>query len=474
LRESDVGQDARVHVLFATAELAPVAQVGGLGIAAAGLVDSLRALDVDVTVVLPDYADLPLADEELIALDVPDWAGPAAARTGVLDGVGPITLVRAWGTARPHPYQQPNGWGWPDNDRRFLSFSAAVGALTTRSKPDLLHLNDWHTAAALAFVEVPPPTVLTLHNLAHQGNTNSGWLLGLPYHRDAYFHDADCNPLVGGIRLADLVIAVSPTYAEEIRTPAGGMGVDDELRAKADRLVGIRNGIDESIWNPSMDAKLPRTYDWPHVDRKADAREAVEAELGLEPSPDPLVVVVSRLVVQKGIDLLVPSIPFFDHLPARLAVLGDGDEQLAGALAAAAAARAGRVAFRRGYDDGLAHLLFGAGDLLLMPSRFEPCGLAQMQAMRYGTIPVVTDVGGLHDTVTDADRHHKQGTGIVAPDASAPAVTDALHRGVRLVASHKRRRAAQRHGMRTDWSWLGPAHEHVVHYEELLSDRGAP
>ncbi len=462
-----------VHVLFATAELAPAAQVGGLGIAAAGLVGALRELGVEVTLVLPDYGGLPFTEHEVVELDAPEWAGPAVARRGEMAGVGAMTLVRAYGSERPHPYLQRNGIGWPDNDRRFFAFSIAVAALVRIVEPDVLHLNDWHTGATLAYVERPPPTVLTIHNLAHQGRTNPGWLAGLPFHPGAFQRDGDCNPLVGAIRLADLVIAVSPTYAQEIVTVAGGMGVDAELRGRGASLVGIRNGIDDAVWNPATDPHLPEPYDWPDVDPKAVAAGAVAATLGLPVEPSPLVVVVSRLVSQKGMDLVLAIVPLLATIPARLAVLGDGDEALADALVDAATAHPAHLAFRRGYDDGLAHLLFGAGDLLLMPSRFEPCGLAQMQAMRYGTLPVVTDVGGLHDTVVDLDVHPAEGTGIVAHEPSSAALVDGLHRGVRAVNARRSRRAAQRRGMKADWSWREPAREHVEHYEKLLSDRGS-
>jgi starch synthase len=469
-----VRQDAAVHVLFATAEFAPVVQVGGLGIAAAGLVDALRELGVDVTVVLPDYDGSITADQaDATILDVPPWAGPASARAVEIEGAGLITLVNSPEIVRPHPYLQPDGRGWPDNDGRFIAFSAAVAALARSKQADVLHLNDWHTSAALGFIERPPPTVLTIHNLAYQGRTNPGWLLGFPFHRAAFVRDGDCNPLVGAIRMAGRVIAVSPTYAEEIQTPEGGMGIDDELRARRGALVGIRNGIDETAWNPSTDAFLPTRYDWPHLGPKAVAAAAVSAEIGLPTGPGPLVVMVSRLVQQKGVDLLLPILPYLERLPTRLALLGDGDQNLADALTAAAKRHSDHLAFRRGYDERLSHLLFGAGDLLLMPSRFEPCGLAQMQAMRYGTLPIVTDVGGLHDTVIDLDVHPDEGTGIVAPEPSPVALMDAVHRGLRAIGDPKRYEAAQRRGMTTDWSWRAPAREHAELYEQLVRDRGS-
>ena len=463
-----------VHVLFATTELAPVAQVGGLAVAASGLVRALREMGVEVTVVLPDYGGAALEETDLVPLAVPAWAGPAVARHGVIDGVGQITLVKARGSERSHPYQQADGSGWPDNDRRFLAFSAAVAALCEIETPDVLHLNDWHTSATLAFLFPRPPAVLTIHNLAYQGRTNWGWLNGFPHFREAYYRDGDCNLLVGGLRLADAIIAVSPTYAREILTEEWGMGVEDVLQSREDRLVGILNGIDTAAWDPAADPHLPRNYDGTDLGGKDDARRSLMAELGLTDQGGPLVVVVSRLVEQKGVDLLLPLLDLLDRMPAQVALLGDGDQVLAQALQRAALLWPDRVAFRRGYDEALSHLLFAGGDLLAMPSRFEPCGLAQMQAMRYGTLPVVTDVGGLHDTVVDIDDQPDDGTGLVARTATPVALLDALHRGVRALGVPTRRQAMQRRGMTADWSWDGPARQHVALYQQLISERGSP
>ena len=466
-----IGQTGPMKVLFATAELAPLARVGGLAAAAAGLVEALRDLGVDVEVVLPDYFATPLEDETTVELDVPEWAGPAVARRGVAEGAGAVTLVRSWGIERPHPYVEPDGVGFPDNDRRFFGFCAGAASLSRILVPDVLHLNDWHTAATLAFLDERPPTVLTIHTLGYQGWANLGWLDGFPFHRGAFLFGNDCNPLAGGIRIADLVVTVSPTYAREIVTPEGGFGLDGELRRRGDELVGILNGIDTKIWDPATDPNLVAPYDAGDPSAKAASQAALCEELGLDDGPGPLVVIVTRLVDQKGIDLVVPALDLLPLLPARIAVLGDGDRSLAETLHAAAARQPERVAFRQGYDEGLAHRMFAGGDLLLMPSRFEPCGLAQMQAMRYGTPVIATDVGGLHDTVVDVDRAPTRGTGTVAAIADPLHVLDALHRAVRAYSNRPRRDAMRRRAMAIDWSWRSPALAHVAHYERLIADR---
>ena len=466
-----------MRVLFASAEFAPLARVGGLAAAAQGLADELRRQGVDLQVVLPDYYSTPLADERRQMLDVPEWAGPAVARTGTPRGaaaaLGEVTLISTWGIERPHPYVDSDGIGFADNDRRFFGFSAAVAALCTATQPDVLHLNDWHCAAALAYIAAPPPVVLTIHTLGYQGTTNSGWLHGFPHHADRFRVGDACNPLAGAIRLADLVVTVSPTYAREILTPHGGFGLDGELRDRGSDVVGILNGIDTTMWNPAADPALPVGYAHGSMEGKAVAHAALCAELGLSTGPGPLMVVVTRLADQKGIDLLLPALHLLPTMPARLAILGDGDQRLADQLRAAADASPTTVAFHRGYDEGLAHRLFAGGDLFVMPSRFEPCGLAQMQAMRYGTVPVVTDVGGLHDTVVDIDADPVLGTGVIVRAATAIDVLDGLHRGVRAVGNHRRRDAMRRRGMAVDWSWVAPARAHVVHYERLLAERGA-
>jgi starch synthase len=233
-------------------------------------------------------------------------------------------------------------------------------------------------------------------------------------------------------------------------------------------LVGILNGIDTDVWDPATDAHLvARTATVDEVAR-ATNRAAVLGRVGLADGPSPLLVMVTRLVEQKGVDLALPLLPLLRRMPARLAVLGSGDAALAADLRAAALADPAHVAFVEGYDERLSHLLFGGGDLLLMPSRFEPCGLAQMQALRYGTLPVVTAVGGLRDTVVDADDHPTTGTGWVAAAPDPVDLLDAVHRAVRGWSDPAVRLAAQERGTAIDWSWRAPAQRHIELYEGLV------
>jgi starch synthase len=460
----------KLTVLFASAEFAPLARVGGLAAAAAGLVAELRRQDVDVQVAIPDYFATKLQHETVQQLVVPEWAGPARARTGTLAGIGKITLIDAFGIHKSHPYLQPDGNGWPDNDRRFMAFSAALAALTQLVAPDVLHLNDWHTCASLGHMAVAPPTMLTIHTLGYQGRTNPGWLKTLPHHVGAFEQWGDCNPLLGGIRLADVVVAVSPHYAYEITTPEGGFGLDGPLRDRGDRLVGILNGIDAEEWDPQTDRHLPVNYSAGDLAPKAVIRAELLARTGLHDGGGPLMTMVTRLADQKGVDLILPVTPFLRGLGASLIVIGDGQQGLADALTAAAIADPRHVAFVRGYDEVLAHQLFAGADVFVMPSRFEPCGLAQMQSMRYGTLPLVTNVGGLHDTVVDVDAAPTRGTGVVVPGANSVALMDGVHRMVKAYSQPRRRSAMQRRGMSIDWSWRSPAASHIEWYRRIVDE----
>ena len=456
-----------LRVLFASAELTPIARVGGLAEAAGGLVGALRSTGVDVHLVLPDYGGVALTDETVHDLAVPEWVGGARVRRGRHPEIGPVDLVHVPGMDRPHPYVDEHGEGWPDNDHRFLSFSAAIAALALEDPPDVVHLNDWHTAAAAAFLADHLPLVLTIHTLGHQGLCNERWLerLGPEAFRFAWWGAA--NPMAGALQLVDRVITVSPNYAREILTEEQGMGLHERLAALGDRLVGIRNGIDTSIWNPATDDRIAARFTPDDPTGRAACRAALVAETGWPADATPVIAMVTRLVDQKGIDLALSAARFLDTMPARLAVLGSGSADLAAGLTDWADRSPEHVWFVDGYDEALAHRLFAGSDLFLMPSRFEPCGLAQMQAMAYGSIPVVTDVGGLHDTVIDADRDRSTGSGFVSSSVDDGGLVDALHRGVRAARNARRRDAIRRRGMTADWSWTAPAGRHLDLYAAL-------
>ena len=464
--------DGRTHqtdgmrVAFATAELAPVAAVGGLAAAAAGLSAELRRLGVEVDLVMPDYGSVTLVDETRTRLDVPGWVGAATVRAGLHPVAGRLHLVSVPGMARPHPYQQANGEGWPDNDGRFFRFARAVAAFVELDPPDVLHLHDWHTGTTLAALDDPPPTVFSIHNLAYQGTTDASWLDKIGPRASHYEWWGGTNPLSGAVALADRIVAGSPHYATEIVTPEGGFGLDEVLRRRSDDLVGILNGIDTEEWDPAADPLIAASFSASSIEARAANRTALRERVGFPDDGVVLGTVVTRLTHQKGIDLLAPLVPLLDQIPMRLAILGSGDAGLAAHLRDLAAAHPDSLAFVEGYDEALSHLMFAGGDLHLMPSRFEPCGLTQMQAMRYGAIPVVTAVGGLVDTVTDADLHRK-GTGFVAGRTSSEDLLAALFRAERRLRDKRRRAAIQKRIMAIDWSWREPARQYLALFRAL-------
>lgn len=442
---------------------------------------ALRRGGVTVELLVPDYSGperTVLRNERIETIALPGWASgrfgaaPARAtiRTGELAGYGEISLVDVPGMQRSHPYVPPGEVdGWSDNDQRFFAFSYVVARLAVKHNVDVLHVNDWHTAGALGFIDDSLPTVLSVHNLAYQGWCDRGWLDVLRAdRRDAYDVGLSCNPLAGAISLANRVVAVSPKYADEISTVAEGAGLHDLLAGRGPALVGILNGIDTEAWDPSTDAALPMRY----KAREAVAAKAVNAialrsEIGLPPSNGPLIAMVTRLVEQKGVDLALDATVALPGMDAQFVLLGAGDPALCSNARTVEHYIPDRFRFVEGFDLALAHRLFGASDLFVMPSRFEPCGLAQMQAMRYGSLPIVTDVGGLHDTVIDADTDPVNGTGFVSRAVSAAGIVDAMHRATRTWQTKVRRTTLIRNAMTIDWSWDAPAAAYMDLYAGL-------
>lgn len=459
-----------MKVLLASAEMAPIARVGGMAEAVAGLVKQLRADGVEVIVTLPDYSGVELSGERSVPLDVPDWAAPAAARVGSLPDIGDVWLIDGPGIYKPHPYNDPSGKAFEDNALRFFSFSAAIAAVAEREQPDILNLNDWHTAATLGLLADPPPTLLTVHTLGYQGITGREWMERIHRCPELFAWYGDTNPLLGAIRLADRVVTVSPNYASEILDEEHGMGLHHHLGELGDRLVGIINGIDVGEWNPETDPHLVANYSRAKMRGKSANRAEVAKAFRLDTDgpAQPIIGMVTRLVEQKGIDLVIDAARFLEGVPAQLVILGSGDAPLVDGLHELSARFPGRIGFENDYNATLGHLIFAGSDMLLMPSRFEPCGLAQMQAMAYGTIPIVTGVGGLRDTVIDADADPDRGTGFVSPTVDTAGIVDAIHRASRAWSSTKRRAAIRHRGMQIDWSWAGPAATYENLFREMI------
>jgi starch synthase len=383
--------------------------------------------------------------------------------------------------ARPgNPYTQPGGADWPDNAARFGALGN-IAAFVARGgvggfAPEILHCHDWQAGLAMAYLRFSPGprpgTVMTVHNLAYQGNFPAGVLgaLGLP--DEAFAIDGvEFHGMVGflkaGLALADRITTVSPTYAAEIQTPDNGFGLDGLLRARAGVLHGILNGIDDTVWNPAADALI--TAPFSGAAGRAKNKGAVQARFGLQAAPERLVLgVISRLTWQKGLDLLLEAMDEVIGLGAALVVLGTGEPALEAGFAAAATANPGRVGCVIGYDEGLAHQMQAGIDALLVPSRFEPCGLTQLCALRYGALPVVARVGGLADTVIDANQAALAagaGTGVQFP---VGALRPALRRTAALWGQPEVWKNLQSNAMRADVSWRRPAAQYAALYRGLL------
>lgn len=478
-----------MNILFAASEMAPWVKTGGLGDVIAALPKALRASGNDVRVLLPAYPALKAAfpaAQRVAALPATNRLPATELRTArSAEGI-PLYLLDCPSLfARPgNPYLGPDHRDWPDNALRFglLSHSAALlaGAESPLPwRPDILHCNDWQTALAPAYLHYLPAgerhaaTVLTIHNLAFQGLFDPSLLplLGLPgqaWSIDGVEFHGRLSFLKGGLQFADGIITVSPAYAKEIQTEAGGMGLDGLLRHRADRLHGILNGIDDEQWNPATDPFLTAHYSARRLAAKAINTVALRVELGLPPIAEmPLLGMVSRLTEQKGLDLVMASAAELAALPAQLVILGSGDPALETRLRAMAVGRPAHFAVRIGFDEGLAHRIEAGADMFLMPSRFEPCGLNQMYSLRYGTPPIVRATGGLADTVIDvADARH--GNGFLFDAATPQEFLAAIRRAVALWHDTLRWRKLQRRGMRADFGWSRAAQRHADLYRSLL------
>jgi starch synthase len=481
---------ARLKVLHVAAELYPWVKTGGLADVTAGLPRALAAYGVDTRLLLPGFTGF---------LDAfPRLADIARLRTPF--AVERVRLVRAAPVgARPiylidHPpfYDRPgnpygDGGDWPDNHRRFALLGWAAAALAAGSdpdwRPDIVHAHDWHaglTPAYLAAEAVPgnrAATLFTVHNLAFQGVFPAGVFADLALPAEFFAIDGvefygQVSFLKAGLFYADRLTTVSPTYAREIQTPAFGVGLDGLLRHRAADLSGILNGVDREVWDPGGDRTLPLAYGAADAAAgKRAARLALERRLGLALDPGaPLFGVVSRLTPQKGLDLLLAALPGLLEEGGGLALIGSGDAELEQGFAAAAAADR-RVGVVLGYDDTLAHLVIAGSDVVVVPSRFEPCGLTQLYALRYGSVPLVRRVGGLSDTVVDATAislADGSATGVVFDDPSPAGLLAAIRRTATLFRQRRLWRQLTTEAMTRDFSWRAAARQYRDLYRTLL------
>lgn len=481
-----------LRVLSVAAEAFPLIKTGGLADVVGALPAALAHENVTVRTLLPGYPQVMAAVREAQAVHAFAnlHGGPAqvlAARASssdwyVLDA--PHLYARDGG-----PYADAYGHMWSDNAFRFAALARAAAAIgqgaLAEFVPDVVHAHDWQAGLAPAYLHYAgrprPGTVMTVHNLSFQGEFGSGLLdaLGLPWHAyaiDGVEYYGAIGYLKAGLQLADRITTVSPTYAEEIRTPEGGMGLDGLLRHRAHDLTGILNGIDDTLWDPATDRALAAHFDARHRAARAENRKALAARTGLADTPDALLFgVISRLSWQKGMDLVLYALPTLLAGGAQLVMLGSGDPGLEGAFVDAAKRNPGRVAAHIGYAEDLAHLIQAGADAILVPSRFEPCGLTQLCALRYGALPVVTRVGGLADSVVDAnDVAIAAGvaTGFQFAPANGEHLAFAIDRVLALWKDPALWRRLQARAMATDVGWRHPAKRYASLYRELAASRG--
>jgi starch synthase len=475
---------SKLQVLAVTSEFYPLIKTGGLADVAGALPGALAEEDVTVTTLLPGYPAVlaALTSGEPVQTIADLFGGPAQLLAGRAGGTRIITIDAPHLFGRPgNPYVDAAGLDWPDNAQRFAALSR-VGADIARGlipgwQPDVVHGHDWQaglTPAYLRFTEGPPaPFVMTIHNLAFGGRFPTGLLpsLGLPwasYSLDGVEYYGGIGTLKAGVRLADRVTTVSPTYAREICRPEGGFGMDGLLRSRGATLRGILNGIDTTVWNPGRDPALPETFTRKSLEQRPANKEALCKRFGLK--PDALLFgVVSRLTTQKGLDLLPASLPTLNRLGATIVILGAGQPELEQAIGAAA--RPGEMGLFLGYDEALAHLIYAGADALLIPSRFEPCGLTQLCAMRYGCLPVVTRVGGLADTVIDANEAAlaaEVATGFQMPAADTASLDLALERVAAVWQDREAWERMQRNAMKAEVGWARSAAQYAALYRELV------
>ncbi|HSD40221.1 MAG TPA: glycogen synthase GlgA [Rhodocyclaceae bacterium] len=482
-----------MKVLHVAAEVFPLVKTGGLADVVGALPQALIAQGADVRLLLPGLpaiADAVLSSKKVCDIGAAFGAGRITLRRAQL----PYSHVPVYVIDAPYlyrrggsPYQASDGTEWADNLQRFgllgwIAAHIAAGELDTTWTPDVVHAHDWHAAMACAYMANHPPTtaasVFTVHNLAFQGifPQTDFHLLGLPSRFMApqalEFH-SQLSFMKAGLKFADRVTTVSPTYATEIATPEFGCGLEGVIRGRGKDVSGILNGVDGVVWNPEKDLGLARCYSMEELDGKALCKKALQEEMKLEVRADaPLFGVVSRLTSQKGLDLVLAALPSVLRRGGQLVLQGNGEPALEEAFRVAAIQFPRQVAVKIAYDEALAHRIIAGADALLVPSRFEPCGLTQLYALRYGTLPVVRHVGGLVDTVADASDAAlaaDKATGFMFDAATGAALEHALDRAMTLYQKQPTHwKQMMLRAMQQEFSWDVVAKSYLDLYRGLV------
>ena len=479
-----------MKVLSVASEVYPLIKTGGLADVAGALPAALAAYGVDMQVLLPGYKQVMAKLRNPVRmLEFSDLFGATASILACrIDGLQYLVLDA------PHlydrdggPYTDAAGADHPDNWRRFAALSRAAATIAEdgleRWVPDIVHAHDWQAGLVPVYLRhgkaAVTPTVMTVHNLAFQGlfAADALPLLGLPgdtFSPEGVEFYGRISFLKAGLRYADRLTTVSRTYAREIQTPEFGCGLDGLLRQRSRHLLGIPNGADYGLWDPAEDSSLPRRYSLAEIGRKRDCKAVLQCELGLDVEPEtPLFAFLSRLTEQKMADTVAEAVPWLIAAGAQFALHGQGDRALEERFKALAEQYPGRVSVQVGYEERSARRLLAGADVLLHPSRFEPFGLVPIYALRYGTLPRVRKVGGLADSVVDGSTSNVDGeaTGFAFSGDTLEDLLGCLRRALDTFGQPVAWRRMQRHAMRQDFGWRGPAEEYLDLYRTLTESR---
>ena len=475
-----------MKILSASSELYPLVKTGGLADVTGALPGALKHQGIEMRSIVPGYTAVMAAIENpQVLLRYDDLFGAEARLVaGIAKGIDIIAVDAPHLYNRPgNPYLGPDGKDWNDNAQRFAALSMAAadvaGGAIPGYQPDVLHAHDWQAALAPVYMKFRggPPSVMTVHNIAFQGQFPASLFASLKLPPQAFsingveYYGNVCF-LKGGLACADAISTVSPSYAQEICTPEYGMGLDGLLRARRGALSGIVNGIDTGIWNPAADPNIAAPYTAKTLEKRVANKRAIEKRFRLDEGDGILHGVVSRLTWQKGMDIFAAGLDQLVATSARLALIGTGEAQIESEIMAAAERHPGRIGIVMGYDEALSHLMQAGCDTILVPSRFEPCGLTQLYGLRYGCVPVVARTGGLADTVIDANDaalNANVATGIQFSPVDQFSLEFALGRAARCYADPKIWKAIQKRGMESDVSWDRSASLYAGLYRNLLN-----
>ncbi len=475
-----------MKVLSVSSEVFPLIKTGGLADVAGALPIALKRFGIETKTLMPGYpAVMKVIRDPVVRMRFDDLLGePATVLEVNHEGLDILVLdAPAYYDRSGGPYLDATGKDYHDNWRRFAALSLAgaeiAAGLMPGWKPDVVHAHDWQAAMTPVYMRFYPtpelPSILTIHNIAFQGQFSAEIFSGLRLPPQAFSVEAleyygNIGFLKGGLKTAHAITTVSPSYAGEILTSEFGMGLEGVIASRIEALHGIVNGIDHEVWDPATDAVLQTHYTGATLKNRAANRAAVQEFFGLHDDNAPIFCIISRLTWQKGMDLIAACADEIVAMGGKLAILGSGDPALEGSLLAASARHPGRIGVSIGYNEPMSHLMQAGSDAIIIPSRFEPCGLTQLYGLRYGCVPIVAHTGGLADTVIDANHAAlaaKVATGIQFSPVTASRLLQAIRRALHLYTDQKVWTQLQKQGMKSDVSWEKSAERYAALYSSL-------